>query len=423
MNRHILVVGAAAAGLAVTEQLRRLGYDGDLSLVGAENHPPYDRPPLSKRFLAGQLSAEQLRLADPEALDRLALAMHRGRRAVTADLDSRTVTLDDGTVLTYTDLVVATGVAPRGLTGTGPSDGVGEPGDVGRPGPVGTLKTLDDARALAEQLRSGRRVVIAGGGFLGTETAWTALALGCEVTLVNRAATPLAVLGGHVGSLVGERLRAAGATLLTGHTVRAVHQRDGLPEAGRLTVLLSDGTRLPADVVLGAIGSVPATGWLASTGLDLSDGVRCDAGGRAAPGVYACGDVASWYHPRHGGHLRLEHRMHAGEQARVVAANVLGGTEILDSVPFFWTDQGPHKIVVHGLLTPGAEFKPLEVDPERDRFTGVYRLDGRPVAVLAWNSPKEALRLRRELLTDPQSADAPIPTRSAEPAAGMPVPQ
>ncbi|MCX4869251.1 FAD-dependent oxidoreductase [Streptomyces sp. NBC_01369] len=310
MNRHIVVVGAAAAGLAVTEQLRRLGYDGDLSLVGAENHPPYDRPPLSKRFLAGELSAEQLRLAEPEALDRLSLSMHRGRRAVTADLDSRTVTLDDGTVLTYTDLVVATGVAPRGLTGTGPSDGGGEPGGVGRPGPVGMLKTLDDARALAEQLRPGRRVVIAGGGFLGTETAWTAIALGCEVTLVNRAATPLAVLGGHVGSLVGERLRAAGANLLTGRTV-----------------------------------------------------------------------------------------------------------------PFFWTDQGPHKIVVHGLLTPGAEFKPLEVDPERDRFTGVYRLDGRPVAVLAWNSPKEALRLRRELLTDPQSARAPTPTAPAEPAAGMPVPQ
>ncbi|MFG2220996.1 NAD(P)/FAD-dependent oxidoreductase [Streptomyces sp. NPDC048685] len=423
MNRHIVVVGAAAAGLAVTEQLRRLGYDGDLSLVGAENHPPYDRPPLSKRFLAGELSAEQLRLAEPEALDRLALSLHRGRRAVTADLDSRTVTLDDGTVLTYTALVVATGVAPRGLSGTGPSDGGGEQGDVGRPGPVGTLKTLDDARALAEQLRPGRRVVIAGGGFLGTKTTWTALALGCEVTLVNRAATPLAVLGDHVGSLVGERLRAAGAALLTGRTVRAVHQRDGLPEAGRLTVLLNDGTRLRADAVLGAIGSVPATDWLASTGLDLSDGVRCDAGGRAAPGVYACGDVASWYHPRHGGHLRLEHRMHAGEQARVVAANLLGGTEVLNSVPFFWTDQGPHKIVVHGLLTPGSDFKPLEVDPERDRFTGVYRLGGRPVAVLAWNSPKEALRLRRELLTDPQSADAPTPAAPAEPAAGTPVPQ
>ncbi|MEL5953342.1 FAD-dependent oxidoreductase [Streptomyces sp. CLV115] len=420
MNRHIVVVGAAAAGLAVTEQLRRLGYDGDLSLVGAENHPPYDRPPLSKRFLAGELSAEQLRLAGPEALDRLALSMYRGRRAVAADLDSRTVTLDDGTLLTYTDLVVATGVAPRGLTGTGPPDGDGQPGDIGRPGRAGTLKTLDDARALAEQLRPGRRVVIAGGGFLGTETAWTALALGCEVTLVNRAANPLAVLGSHVGSLAGERLCAAGATLLNGRTVRAVHQRDGLPEAGRPTVLLSDGTRLPADVVLGAIGSEPATDWLDPTGLDLSDGVRCDAGGRAAPGVYACGDVASWYHPRHGGHLRLEHRMHAGEQARVVAANLLGGTEVLDSVPFFWTDQGPHKIVVHGLLTPGAEFMPLEADPDRDRFTGVYRLDGRPVAVLAWNSPREALRLRRELLTDPRSAGPPPP---AVPAAGMPAPQ
>jgi NADPH-dependent 2,4-dienoyl-CoA reductase/sulfur reductase-like enzyme len=419
VNRHIVVVGAGAAGPAVTEQLRRLGYDGDLSLVGAEDHPPYDRPPLSKRFLAGELSVEQLRLTDPEAPERLALSVYRGRRAVAADLDSHTVALDDGTVLPYTDLVVATGLAPRGL----PAE---------RRGRAGTLKTLDDARVLAEQLRPGRRVVIAGGGFLGTETAWTALALGCEVTLVARTATPLAVLGDRVGSLVGERLRSAGATLLTGRTVRAVHEPDGPPGVGRVNVLLSDGTRLPADVVVGAIGSVPETDWLASTGLDLSDGVRCDAGGRASPGVYACGDVASWYHPRHGGHLRLEHRMHAGEQARVVAANLLGGTEVLDSVPFFWTDQGPHKIVVHGVLTPGTEFELLEADPARDRFAGVYRADGRPVAVLAWNSPKQALRLRRELLADPKSADAPTPTAPAapaapaspvSPAAGLSVPQ
>lgn len=169
----------------------------------------------------------------------------------------------------------------------------------------------------------------------------------------------------------------------------------------------------PADPVLTAIGSVPETGWLAGNGLDLTDGVRCDAGGRAAPGVYACGDVAPWYQPNRGTHPRLEHRTHAGDQARVVAANLLGGARELEApIPFFWTDQGPHKVVVHGLLTPGAEFTPHEADPERDRFTGVYRTYGRPTAVLAWNAPKDALRLRRELLTEPRRT-GPAPAAPA----------
>ncbi|MER5441542.1 FAD-dependent oxidoreductase [Streptomyces sp. NPDC002790] len=396
MSRHIVIVGAGAAGLSVAEELRRLGYDDALTLVGAEDHPPYDRPPLSKRFLKGEAGAEQLRLAAPDALERLDVTEHRGRRAVAADLVARTVTLNDGTVVRYTDLVVATGVTPRTLPDTAELSG------------AVTLKTLDDAQALAGRLRPGQRLVVVGGGFLGTETAWTALSLGCDVTLVTPTPTVLPGLGDHVGTLAGERLTAAGATIVTGATVEKVHHDGQLPLGDGLEVLLDDGTRLTAGTVLVAIGSTPDVDWLTTTGLDLSDGVRCDAVGRAAPGVHACGDVAAWYHPQRGRHLRLEHRMHAGDQARVVAADLLEEQRELEWLPFFWTDQGPHKIVVHGLITPETEFETHEVDTDHDRFTGVYRdrADGRVSAVLGWNAPKQVLRLRRELLTNPAPATA-----------------
>ncbi|WP_284421466.1 FAD/NAD(P)-binding oxidoreductase, partial [Streptomyces albus] len=183
MKRHILVIGASAAGTAVVQHLRRLGYDGALTLVGDEHHPPYDRPPLSKRFLAGELRPEQLWLTGSGDLDRLA-TVHRGRRAVAADLTARTVTLDDGTVLAHTDLVVATGVTPRALPG--------------RPGAAVTLKTLDDARALAARLTAGRRLVIAGGGFLGTRPRGRPWPWGVRSPLVARAAHPPARPRGHV---------------------------------------------------------------------------------------------------------------------------------------------------------------------------------------------------------------------------------
>ncbi|MFJ3365713.1 NAD(P)/FAD-dependent oxidoreductase [Streptomyces anthocyanicus] len=389
MSRHILVVGAGAAGLTVAQELRHLGYEDALTLVGGEDHPPYDRPPLSKRFLAGEATAEHLHLASPDDLERLDATVHRGRRAVAADLGARTVTLDGGAVLPYSDLVVATGVTPRTL-----------PSTAGLPGAL-TLKTFDDARALNARLRPGQRLVVVGGGFLGTETAWTALALGCRVTLVTPTPTVLPGLGGRVGSLAGERLAAAGATVLTHVAVDTVRKGDGLPRGGEIDVLLDDGTRLPAETVLVAIGSRPDTEWLSGTGLDLTDGVRCDATGRAASGVHACGDAAAWYQPPSGRHLRLEHRMHAGDQARAVAADLMGGHRELDRVPFFWTDQGPNKIVVHGLITPDAEFEAHEPDTEHDRFTGIYRTDGQVCAVLGWNDPRGAMALRRALLTGP----------------------
>ncbi|MEV0278762.1 FAD-dependent oxidoreductase [Streptomyces sp. NPDC050610] len=279
-----------------------------------------------------------------------------------------------------------------------------------------TLKTLDDARALTGRLRPGRRLVVVGGGFLGTETAWTALSMGCEVTLVASTPTVLPGLGRQVGSLAGERLAAAGAAVRTGVAVETVRQVDGLPGNGDgdgdgdLEVLLDDGTRLPAETVLTAIGSAPDVGWCAAAGLDLSDGIRCDAADRAASGVHACGDVAASYRPPRGRHLRLEHRTHAGDQARVVAADLLGEHREPDRAPFFRTNQGPHKIVVHGLITPEAEFEAHEVDTEHDRLAGVYRADGRVCAVLGWNAPKQVLRLRRELLTGsgPASVSPPL---------------
>lgn len=392
MDRHIVIVGAGAAGLTVAEELRRRGYDDALTLIGAEQHPPYDRPPLSKRFLDGRTRAEQLRLISPEALDRLEATVRTGRRVIGTDPAARTVALDDHTALTYTDLVIATGVAPRTFPGTAELPG------------VMTLKTLDDARILSARLRPQQRLVVVGGGFLGTEAAWTGLAIGCEVTVVTPTPTVLPALGDQVGAIAGERLTAAGASVLSGGGVEGVRRHDAPQGAGEVEVLLSDGTRLCANTVLTAIGSVPDVDWCTGGDLDLADGIVCDAVGRAATNVHACGDVASWYCPPLGEHVRLEHRMHASAQARVIAADLLGERLELDWVPFFWTDQGPSKIVVHGMITPEAEFEVHEFDEEHDRFTGVYREDGVVRAVLGWNAPKQILRLRRELLTRPAAS-------------------
>jgi NADPH-dependent 2,4-dienoyl-CoA reductase/sulfur reductase-like enzyme len=377
---RIVVVGASTAGLTAADTLRREGFTGTLTLVGEEPHLPYDRPPLSKQVLAGAWPPDRTALRRDADLQRLGLDLRLGCRAAGLDTAARTVTLAGGERLGYDGLVIATGLRPRRLPFGHQLAG------------VHVLRTLDDALALRAELLAGPRLVVIGAGFLGSEIAATARGLGLEVALVDVEATPLAAqVGGRIGALVADLHRDRGVRL---HLGRRVSELAG--EHGRVTaVVLDDGTRLPAEAVVVAIGSVPATEWLAGSGLPLGDGVICDETCRAAPRVYAAGDVARWPNPM--GPARLEQRTNATQQAIAAARNLLAGPDgatPYTPTPFGWTDQYDTKIQLHGRAPAGAEVDVVDGDPGSGRFVARYRVDGRVVGVLGWNSPRALLQFR-----------------------------
>ncbi|MGW5158132.1 NAD(P)/FAD-dependent oxidoreductase [Nonomuraea wenchangensis] len=382
----VLIVGASAAGLSTAEALRRLGHEGRLTLLDAEPHLPYDRPPLSKQVLAGAWEPERARLRGQAQLDALKAEFVRGERAVALDVAGRAVTTGSGRVLRADAVVLATGLTPCRLPGQDSLAG------------VHVLRGLDDALTLRAQLTAGTRLVVVGEGVLGGEIAATARGLGLEVTLAGLGPSVLGdQLGAFVSGLLTRTHAARGVRLRLGVAVESLEG-----EGGRVTgVRLATGETLPADVVVVAIGSRPATGWLDGSGLALGDGVECDSRCRAAEGVYAVGDLASFHHEGLGRRLRLENRTNATEQAQTVAANVLGADRPYTPIPYFWTDQYDVKIQAHGLPSPAAEVTVAEGDPEQHRFAALYREGGQVTAVLGWNMPKQARLLRQQALLQP----------------------
>ncbi|WP_369202273.1 NAD(P)/FAD-dependent oxidoreductase [Streptomyces sp. PU-14G] len=384
--RTITVIGASLAGLHTALALRAEGYDGRLVIVGEEHHRPYDRPPLSKEFLTGALTAEKLSLADAEEIAELDADWLLGTRAEGLDPPAGSVTLSDGRTLATDGVVIATGAIPRTLPGE-PLEG------------VHTLRTLDDAAALREDLSRGQvRVVVIGAGFIGAEVASSCATLGHNVTVVEAAEAPLRPqLGARMAAFCADLHTDHGVTLLTGTGVRGLHA-EGTPgsrRGGRVGwVELADGRFLPADVVLVGIGVRPATDWLTGSGLALDDGVVCDAGGvTARPAVVAVGDVA-----RTAGQ-RSEHWTSAMESATVAARNLLAGTtvETHTALPYFWSDQYGIRLQLAGRRGPDDTVRLVEGAPEDRSFLAVYEHDGTTTAVLAANRPRPFARARREL--------------------------
>ncbi|MTD53331.1 NAD(P)/FAD-dependent oxidoreductase [Amycolatopsis pithecellobii] len=378
----VLVVGASAAGVTTAETLRKRGYDGEITLVGDEAGLPYDRPPLSKQVLAGTWAPDRVALRDEEKLRGLGTLL-LGRRATGLDLSARKVQLADGAVLGYDALVIATGVTPRELPGTALAG-------------VHRLRTLDDALALRAALLDQPKVVVVGAGFLGAEVAASARMMGLDVTLVDPLPFPmLRQFGERIGDLIAGLHRDHGTGVRCGTGVARF-----LEDAGRVVgVELTDGSVLDADLVAVAVGSTPATGWLAGSGLSLRDGVDCDDHCRAAPGVYAAGDVASWRHSLFGVRLRLEHRMNATEQGMAVAAAITGDARPFAPVPYFWTDQYDARIQAYGIFPDGATVQVLDGDPAERKFVAAYVQHGIVVGVLGWNNPRR-LREARQLVAD-----------------------
>lgn len=382
-DSDVLIVGASAAGLGVLESLRRGGYDGRVTMLGAEAHVPYDRPPLSKQVLAGAWTPEQAHLRSAEAFEALGAEFVLGESATSLDVARRTVQTDRRSY-SAEHIVIATGTRPRRLPGQPDLRG------------LHVLRTLDDAVALRIELLAAARLVVVGEGVLGSEISATARHLGLDVTMTGP--QPLPMLA-QLGPLASARLAGlhseAGVTMRLGETVTGFEA-----QAGRVTgVRLASDEVLPADIVVVAIGAVPETAWLSGSELELGDGVICDAHCRAAEGVYAVGDVARWHHEGLGRSVRLENRTNAAEQSAIVAEQILGMPRCYTPTSYFWTDQYTTKIQVFGIITPDAEATVVEGDAAGGRFVASYRRDGVVSAVLGWNMPKQARLHGQEIET------------------------
>lgn len=397
-ENHVVIVGAGAAGLSVAETLRRQGFAGRITLVGEEDAPPYDRPPLSKQYLAGEWDAERLWLRPPTAIESLQLDRRFGVAAVAADAQARTVTLSDGESLQYDALAITAGVHARTLPGTDHIAG------------LHTLRTMADVDGLRNEIRAGRELLIVGAGFLGSEAAAVARQAGAEVTLVSDLQAPLAdVVGAEVGEMLMDYHRAHGVRVETGARVEQVLQSDGRTTGVRL----GDGRTLAADAVLLAIGSVPATAWLEGSGIPVNTaapgGVLCDENCQATAGVWAAGDIASWSHPVFGERIRIEHRTNAGEQGMAVARNILAEfagekQKPFAPVPYIWSDQYDLKIQIYGLPRLRDEVVISAGAAENRQLLALYGNNKKVCGALSVNMIRE-IREARKLVAN----HAPMP--------------
>ena len=380
----LVVVGASLAGLRGAEALRDGGYDGPLTLVGDEPHRPYDRPPLSKHVLAGELPPEATGLPQ---LTRLRARWRLGQPAVALDREHRVLRLADGATIPYEKLLIATGARARPWPGAG-ADLAG----------IFTIRTLEDARALrrALALRPGR-VLIVGAGLIGCEAASCCRDLGLTVTLVDPNPTPLArLLGPAIGGTLAGRMRESGVDLRPNTKVQAFSG-----EAGQVRrAHLAGGAEIATDLVVIALGATRDTGWLAAAGLVADPGgLTCDAACRALtktgepdPAIYAAGDVARWPNPLTGGRLvTVEHWGNAVDQARHAAANMLAPAtdqRPYAHLPSFWSSQFGLNIKLAGLTAGADALAVVHGTRASRRFLAVYGRAGRTIAALSFDQAR-----------------------------------
>ena len=387
------MVGASLAGLRAAEGLRRFGFDGDLTVVGAESHLPYDRPPLSKQVLTGKADVADVEL---DRADGLEVEWLLSTRATALDIQKRRVRLAPVAAsspvgstdeLAYDLLVIATGAAPRILPSFEPLAG------------ALYLRTVEDALRIREALLRAQQAIVIGAGFIGLEVASSATSLGVEVTVLEALPVPLSrAIGDEMGRAVADFHRRNGVKVRTGVAVDRI-VGSGVVEGARL----SDGEVVPGQLVVVGVGVSPVTGWLESSGVDLGDGVLCDgslrvtSGGHPIPGVVAAGDVARWLHPSYGTRVRVEHWTNAVEQGEAAARTLMMGDAApsFSPVPYFWSDQHGAKIQFVGDASEWDDSVVTYGTVEEDRFVVAYGRRGRLTAALGMRRPAKVMAMQR----------------------------
>lgn len=379
----IVIVGGSLAGLRAATTLRQEGFTGSLTVIGDEAELPYDRPPLSKEVLRGEQGPGEISLAGADELD---VRWRLGSRAVALDPLSKVVATEDGALVPYHGLIVATGSGARSL-----------PGFDARAPNVHSVRRVADAVRLRAALTPGTRLLIVGCGFVGIEVASSARFLGIDVTVAS--IDPPAAPAGPLASASATRLLTeAGVDLHVGQTVT-----EAAPAARGHRVTLSGGAVIDADQIVVAVGSVPNVGWLASAGADISDGVACDTALRVIglPGVVAAGDVAKWPNPAFGGlPMRIEHWSNAVEQGVAAARALLAGPDAapFSSVPSFWSDHFGIRLQSVGLPQLASRFEVVAGDPADGRFCAAAYAGEVLVGGVAYGMPRPLVSVRTKLV-------------------------
>jgi NADPH-dependent 2,4-dienoyl-CoA reductase/sulfur reductase-like enzyme len=380
----IVIVGGGLAAARAAEQLRRSEFTGPITIVSDEDHLPYDRPPLSKEVLRAE--TDDVTLKPAEFYQENDITVRLGTAARSVDTAAKTVTLADGSEIAYDELIVATGLVPKNIPSFPDLEG------------IRVLRSFDDSLALRKHAGSAQHAVVVGAGFIGCEVAASLRALGVDVVLVEPQPTPLAsVLGAQIGELVARLHRAEGVDVRCGIGVAEVRGESRVEK-----VVLSDGTELDADLVVVGIGSHPVTDWLEGTGIEVDNGVVCDAAGRAsAPNVWALGDVASWRN-NVGDQVRVEHWSNVADQARAMVATMLGkDLPAAVSVPYFWSDQ--YDVKIQCLGEPEASDTVHIVEDDGRKFLAFYERDGVVAGVVGGGMPGKVMKVRSKI-----AAGAPI---------------
>jgi NADPH-dependent 2,4-dienoyl-CoA reductase/sulfur reductase-like enzyme len=370
---RVVIVGASLAAVHAIEALRGNDFTGDIVLVGAEHHLPYDRPPLSKEALRHGPAPALLR--EPDWYTDSEVDLRLGTPAHALDPGRQVVTVGDGTEIPYDGLVIATGSQVRRL-------GAGDEH-------IHFLRTRDDSLRLHESLSGHERVAIIGAGFVGLEVAATVAEMGCSVTVVEVAPVPLArVLGDEVGDWFRNLHAAHGVEIRCSSWATSV-----TPSDGGLTVSTGGSGTVEADLVVGALGATPAIDWLRGSGLALADGIMCDRTLRSSdPNIVAAGDVARWYNPLFDEDMRVEQWTNAVEQGRHAALSLLGSDDAYAPVPYFWSDQYDARMRFVGRAN-GAEQVHVE-SVSGDSLVAVFGRHGVQIGALCVNATRELPRHR-----------------------------